>query len=134
MAGPADLGTGLGDRPRYPRACHRHRLFRGGDDHPCACDDPQRPYSCRLNDDEQKKCALGGWDNRTVERLKDECLRDGGRPWVGWHLTIMSHGVVLITAAPARAGRSRTTAETRRLRPDIEILIRPPFGPAYRYE
>ena len=57
-----------------------------------------------------------------------------GDPELGWHLTIMSHGVVLFTAAPARAGRSRTTAETRRLRPDIEILIRPPFGPAYRYE
>ena len=39
----------------------------------------ERPYSCRLYDAEQKTCALGSCDNRTVERRKDECLRDGGR-------------------------------------------------------
>jgi hypothetical protein len=40
----------------------------------------QRPYSCRLLTDEQKKCAFGSCDQRVVERLKRECLRDGGRP------------------------------------------------------
>jgi len=41
---------------------------------------PQRPYSCRLYDDEQKKCAFGSSDKRVLERLERECLRDGGRP------------------------------------------------------
>jgi hypothetical protein len=40
----------------------------------------QPPYSCRLLYDEQKKCAFGSCDKRTVERLRNECLRDGGRP------------------------------------------------------
>jgi hypothetical protein len=40
----------------------------------------QRPYSCRLLDDEQRKCAFGACDARTVDRLRKECLRDGGRP------------------------------------------------------
>jgi len=40
----------------------------------------QRPYSCRLFDDEQRKCAFGSCDKRTVHRLRNECLRDGGRP------------------------------------------------------
>ena len=39
-----------------------------------------RPYSCRLLDDEQRKCAFGACDARTIERLRKECLRDGGRP------------------------------------------------------
>jgi hypothetical protein len=38
------------------------------------------PYSCRLLYDEQRKCAFGSRDKRTVERLRNECLRDGGRP------------------------------------------------------
>ena len=38
----------------------------------------QRPFSCRLLSDEQRKCASGSCDERTVERLKRECLRDGG--------------------------------------------------------
>jgi hypothetical protein len=38
------------------------------------------PYSCRLLDDEQRKCAFGSCDARTIERLKCECLRDGGTP------------------------------------------------------
>jgi hypothetical protein len=42
--------------------------------------EPARPYSCRLLDDEQKKCAFGSCDARTVDRLRKECLRDGGRP------------------------------------------------------
>jgi hypothetical protein len=41
---------------------------------------PPAPYSCRLLYDEQRKCAFGGCDARTVERLHKECLRDGGRP------------------------------------------------------
>jgi hypothetical protein len=42
--------------------------------------EPQRPYSCRLLDDAQRKCAFGQCDQREIERLKKECLRDGGRP------------------------------------------------------
>jgi hypothetical protein len=42
--------------------------------------EPQRPYSCRLLDDEQRKCAFGQCDARTIDRLRKECLRDGGRP------------------------------------------------------
>jgi hypothetical protein len=38
------------------------------------------PYSCRLLYDEQKKCAFGSCDTRVLERLRNECLRDGGRP------------------------------------------------------
>jgi hypothetical protein len=41
---------------------------------------PREPYSCRLYYDEQRKCAFGSCDQRTLERLKRECLRDGGRP------------------------------------------------------
>jgi hypothetical protein len=41
---------------------------------------PREPYSCRLFADEQKKCAFGSCDQRTIERLKRECIRDGGRP------------------------------------------------------
>ena len=40
---------------------------------------PERPYSCRLYDVEQKICAAGSCDDRTVEWHKDECLREGGR-------------------------------------------------------
>jgi hypothetical protein len=38
------------------------------------------PYSCRLYYDEQKKCAFGSCDRRALDRLRNECLRDGGRP------------------------------------------------------
>jgi hypothetical protein len=36
-----------------------------------AADPPreQRPYSCRLYDDEQRKCAFGQCDARTIARL-----------------------------------------------------------------
>ena len=40
----------------------------------------QRPYSCRLYDDAQRQCAFGACDRRAIERLRNECLRDGGRP------------------------------------------------------
>lgn len=40
----------------------------------------ERPYSCRLLDDELRKCAFGSCDHRVIERLRKECLRDGGRP------------------------------------------------------
>ena len=36
---------------------------------PARGDEPQRPHSCRLLDDEQKNCAFGSCDNRTVERF-----------------------------------------------------------------
>jgi hypothetical protein len=38
----------------------------------------QRPFSCRLLTDEQRKCAFGSCDPRVIEQLKRECLRDGG--------------------------------------------------------
>jgi hypothetical protein len=47
---------------------------------PASAAEPDRPYSCRLSDDEQRNCAFGSCDVRTVERLRKECLRDGGRP------------------------------------------------------
>jgi hypothetical protein len=40
----------------------------------------QRPYSCRLLDDAERQCAFGQCDARLLERLRRECLRDGGRP------------------------------------------------------
>ena len=43
-----------------------------------AANENQRPYSCRLLADEQKKCAIGSCDQRTIERLWRECQRDGG--------------------------------------------------------
>ena len=46
----------------------------------CAAPLETRPYSCRLLDDEQRKCAFGACDARTLDRLRKECLRDGGRP------------------------------------------------------
>ena len=45
-----------------------------------AAETPPRPYSCRLLDDEQRKCAYGACDQRVLDRLRKECLRDGGRP------------------------------------------------------
>ena len=54
---------------------------------------------------------------------------------MGWHLTIMSHGVVLFTASTrSRREIEDLAAEARRLRPDVEIVIRPPVGAAYRYK
>jgi len=41
---------------------------------------PKRPYSCRLLDAGERKCAFGQCDKREIERLRKECLRDGGRP------------------------------------------------------
>jgi hypothetical protein len=40
----------------------------------------ETPYSCRLYYDERQKCAFGSCDQRVLDRLKRECLRDGGRP------------------------------------------------------
>jgi hypothetical protein len=45
-----------------------------------AAEPERRPYSCRLFDAEQRKRAFGACDTRTVERLRNECLRDCGRP------------------------------------------------------
>jgi len=41
---------------------------------------PQRPYSCRLLDAAERACALSLCAQRERERLREECLRDGGRP------------------------------------------------------
>jgi len=51
---------------------------------------------------------------------------------VGWHLTVLSQGVVLFTASTrSRQEIEDLAAEARRLRPDVEIFIRPPDGAAY---
>jgi hypothetical protein len=42
--------------------------------------EPQRPYSCRLLDDAQRQCAFSQCDPHLLDRLRKECLRDGGRP------------------------------------------------------
>jgi hypothetical protein len=40
----------------------------------------QRLYSCRLLDDEQRKCAYAARDKRTVERLRaNDCVTAGSR-------------------------------------------------------
>jgi len=47
----------------------------------------------------------------------------------------MSHGVVLFTASTrSRLEIVYLAAAARRLRPDVEIFIRPPDGAAYRYD
>ena len=47
----------------------------------------------------------------------------------------MSRGVVLFTASPrSRQEAEDLAAEARRLRLDVEIVIRPPVGAAHRYE
>jgi hypothetical protein len=38
------------------------------------------PYSCRLFADAQRQCAFGNCDDRQLQRLRRECIRDGGRP------------------------------------------------------
>jgi len=51
---------------------------------------------------------------------------------VGWHFTVLSQGVVLFTASTrSRQEIEDLAAEARRLRPDVEIFIRPPDGAAY---
>jgi hypothetical protein len=52
----------------------------GSGDIVLAAAEPQRPYSCRLLDDAERKCAFGACDQRDRDRLRKECLRDGGRP------------------------------------------------------
>ena len=47
----------------------------------------------------------------------------------------MSHGVVVFTASTrSRQEVEALAAAARRLRPDVEIFIRPPDGAAYRYD
>jgi hypothetical protein len=54
---------------------------------------------------------------------------------VDWHLTIISKGVVLFTASTrSRREIEDLAAEARRLRPDVEIFIRPPDGADSRYD
>ena len=51
---------------------------------------------------------------------------------MGWHLTVLSQGVVLFTASTRSSQEIEDlAAEARRLRPDVEIFIRPPDGAAY---
>ena len=48
---------------------------------------------------------------------------------MAWHLTIMSQGVVLFTASTrSRQKIEGLASEARRLRPDVEIIIRSPDG------
>ena len=50
---------------------------------------------------------------------------------MGWHLTIISQGVVLFTASTrSRREIEALAAEARRLRPDVKIFIRPSDGVA----
>ena len=50
---------------------------------------------------------------------------DDGRLWEGWHLTVMSQGVVLFTASTrSRQEIEALAAEARRLRSDVKISIR----------
>jgi len=53
-------------------------------EHSVPAAEPQRPYSCRMFDEAQKKCAANSigpcYVQREVDRLRKECLRDGGRP------------------------------------------------------
>ena len=52
---------------------------------------------------------------------------------MGWHLTIISRGVVLFTASThSRQEIEALAAEAQRLRPDVKIFIRPPDGAADR--
>jgi len=54
---------------------------------------------------------------------------------VGWHLTIISQGVVLFTATTrSRQEIKALAAEARRLRPDVKIFIRPSDGVATQLE
>jgi hypothetical protein len=45
---------------------------------------PSRPYSYRMFEEAQKKCAANSFGpcyvQHEVDRLRKECLRDGGRP------------------------------------------------------
>jgi hypothetical protein len=41
---------------------------------------PREPYSCRLFADAQRQCAFGNCDDRRQQRLRRECVCDGGRP------------------------------------------------------
>ena len=45
-----------------------------------AAEPEHQPYSCRLLDDQQRKCSFGSCDARTLNRPRKECLRDGGPP------------------------------------------------------
>jgi hypothetical protein len=48
---------------------------------------------------------------------------------MGWHLPVMSRGVVLFTAdTPSRREIEDLAIEARRLRPDVKIFIRTPEG------
>jgi hypothetical protein len=41
--------------------------------------------------------------------------------------------VLFTVSARSRQDIEDLAVEARRLRPDVEIIIRPPIGPAYRY-
>jgi hypothetical protein len=38
------------------------------------------PYSCKLQQDAARACAFGSCDQRELDRLTRECLRDHGQP------------------------------------------------------
>ena len=44
----------------------------------------ERPYSCRMYDEAVRKCAANTigqcYVRHEVDRLRQQCLRDGGRP------------------------------------------------------
>ena len=47
---------------------------------PATAAEPEHQPYCRLLGNEQRKCSFGSCDARTLNRLRKECLRDGGRP------------------------------------------------------
>jgi len=68
--------------------------------------------------------------------LTSGCENSQSRYWKpqqwGWHLTVISHGVVLFRASTrSRQEAEDLAAEAWRLRPDVKIFIRPPDGVAY---
>ena len=52
-------------------------LFAGLITIPPAADEPE-PMSCKQLRAQQKQCALDGCDARALERLRKQCLQDGG--------------------------------------------------------
>ena len=59
-------------------------FFADSEPRPAPAAEPQRPYSCRMFDEAQKKCAANSFGpcyvQHEVDRLRKECIRDGGRP------------------------------------------------------
>ena len=60
-------------------------FFADSETRPAPAVEPQRPYSwAAMFDEAQKKCAVNSFGpcyvQHEVDRMRKECLRDGGRP------------------------------------------------------